>query len=88
MNWSVELTTEAKKQLKRLPRNIQRQLERSIDAMKQDPFAGNVKALQGEEWKGIYRKRAGDYRILFDANRAQGTVTVVTIRPKSEKTYR
>lgn len=88
MNWSVDLTAEAKKQLKRLPRNIQKQLERSIDAMKHDPFAGNVKALQGEEWKGVYRKRTGDYRILFTADRGDGIVTVVTIRPKSEKTYR
>jgi mRNA-degrading endonuclease RelE of RelBE toxin-antitoxin system len=65
MNWSIELTAEAKRQLERLPRNIHKQLERSIDAMKQDPFVGNVKALQGEEWKGVYRKRSGDYRILF-----------------------
>jgi mRNA-degrading endonuclease RelE of RelBE toxin-antitoxin system len=88
MSWSVELTPEAEKQLRRLPRNIQKQLERSIDAMKGDPFAGNVKALQGEEWKGVYRKRAGNYRIMFNADRGGGVATVLTIRAKSEKTYR
>jgi hypothetical protein len=30
--------------------------------MEIDPFQGNVKALQGEEWKGVFRRRLGDYR--------------------------
>jgi mRNA-degrading endonuclease RelE of RelBE toxin-antitoxin system len=88
MSWSVELTPEAQRQLQRLPRNIQKQLERSIDAMKVDPFVGNVKALQGQEWKGVYRKRSGDYRVMFAADRESRVATVLTIRPKSEKTYR
>jgi mRNA interferase RelE/StbE len=87
MNWSVELTPEAEKQLKHLPGNVQKQLGRSIDAMKLDPFVGNVKALQGEEWKGVYRKRTGNYRIMFTVDRGRGVVTVHTIRAKNEKTY-
>jgi hypothetical protein len=27
--------------------------------MADDPFKGDVKALQGEEWKGIFRRRMG-----------------------------
>ena len=88
MSWSVELTAQAEKQLKHLPRNIQKQLQRSVDAMTLDPFAGNVKALQGEQWKGVYRKRAGNYRILFTADRVRGVATVLTIRARTEKTYR
>jgi mRNA-degrading endonuclease RelE of RelBE toxin-antitoxin system len=88
MSWIVELTPEAEKQLKRLPRNIQQQIESALDAMELDPFTGNVKALQGKEWKGIYRKRTGRYRIMFTADRSRNHVIVVTIRARSEKTYK
>jgi mRNA-degrading endonuclease RelE of RelBE toxin-antitoxin system len=44
--------------------------------MTTDPFQGNVKALQGKEWRGVFRQRIGDYRLLFSASREQGTVTV------------
>jgi mRNA-degrading endonuclease RelE of RelBE toxin-antitoxin system len=88
MSWTVELTKEAERQLKRLPRTFRQQVERSIEAMEKDPFAGNVKALQGEEWEGIYRKRAGRYRIIFLPLHQERTVKVLAILLRSEKTYR
>jgi hypothetical protein len=36
--------------------------------MATDPFQGNVKALQGKEWRGVFRRRIGDYRLLFSAS--------------------
>jgi mRNA-degrading endonuclease RelE of RelBE toxin-antitoxin system len=65
MSWTVELTAKAEKQLKELSTNYRHAVERAIEAMENDPFAGNVKALQGEEWAGVYRKRAGRYRIIL-----------------------
>jgi mRNA-degrading endonuclease RelE of RelBE toxin-antitoxin system len=35
-----------------------------------------VKALHGKEWKGGFRRRIGDYRVLFFANHKQQTVSV------------
>ena len=55
--------------------------------MEQDPFQGDVKALQGKAWKGYYRKRTGDYRILFFLHREQRIVDVAWVVLKSEKTY-
>jgi mRNA-degrading endonuclease RelE of RelBE toxin-antitoxin system len=56
--------------------------------MAADPFDLNVKALRGEEWRGVFRHRIGDYRILFTADRANQKVFVLRILPRSEKTYR
>ncbi len=55
--------------------------------MEQDPFQGDVKALQGKAWKSYYRKRTGDYRIVFFPHREQHIVDVAWVVLKSEKTY-
>jgi mRNA-degrading endonuclease RelE of RelBE toxin-antitoxin system len=50
-------------------------------------FQGDVKALQGKAWRGYYRKRTGDYRIIFFAHREQKIIDVAHVLLKSEKTY-
>ena len=47
-----------------------------------------MKALQGEEWKGVFRRRIGDYRLLFAADRKKEIVHVLRILLRSGKTYR
>jgi mRNA-degrading endonuclease RelE of RelBE toxin-antitoxin system len=56
--------------------------------MASDPFRGNVKALKGDEWKSVFRRRIGDYRILFTADRKDEIVHVLRILLRSGKTYR
>ena len=88
MTWAVELSAAAEKDLKRLPRDRQARIERAIDELEENPFAGDVKALQGPEWKGRYRKRVGPYRIIFTVDRKVSAVAVSAILIRSEKTYR
>ena len=78
----------AEKELKRLPRDRQARLERAIDEMEKDPFAGDVKPLKGPQWKGRYRKRVGAYRIIFTVDHAAEQVAISAILIRSEKTYR
>lgn len=42
MSWAVELPAAAEKDLKHLPRDRQARIERAIDEMEADPFAGDV----------------------------------------------
>ena len=88
MNWAVELSALAIKELKKLPRDRQAQIERAIDEMESDPMAGDVIPLKGPEWKDRYRKRVGSYRIIFTLDRTAATVAVSAILIRSEKTYR
>jgi mRNA-degrading endonuclease RelE of RelBE toxin-antitoxin system len=88
MNWTIELSASAIKELKRLPRDRQAQIVCAIDEMEADPLAGDVKPLQGAEWKGRYRKRVGVYRIIFNLDRKARTAAVSAILIRSEKTYR
>lgn len=88
MTWDVELSAAAEKDLKRLPRDRQARIKRAIDEMEQNPFAGDVKALQGPEWKGRYRKRVGPYRIIFTVDHEVTAVAISAILIRSEQTYR
>lgn len=69
MRWRVELSKESQKQLSDFPRDVRDRLERAIDEFEQKDESqwSNVKALQGREWKGRFRKRMGT-TALFSGN--------------------
>lgn|ERR1700733_4819963 len=58
--WVVKVADEAQLVIDNLPEKARRQVSKSIAEMKKDPFQGNVKTLQGPQWKGRFRKRVGD----------------------------
>jgi mRNA-degrading endonuclease RelE of RelBE toxin-antitoxin system len=63
-------------------------LERIDDAfheMCSDPFAGDVKALRGTD--GAFRRRIGDWRILFDLHRQERLIVVTGVKRRGSKTY-
>ena len=88
MLWIIRLSSEAEKQLARLPRDRQEVIARSIDRMRSDPFQGNVKPLRGREWKGRYRKAVGRYRLVFLPDYSEHIVEISQILLRAEKTYR
>lgn len=55
--------------------------------MEDDPFQGDVKPVQGPEWEGVFRKRIGDYRLLFTVDHGTRSLQIVRILRRSEKTY-
>jgi mRNA-degrading endonuclease RelE of RelBE toxin-antitoxin system len=88
MNWACELTDDAKRDLDDLPNAVQKRVARMLDQMQGDPFQGDVKALRGDEWKGVFRRRLGGYRVLFIPDQEQHIVRVLRIVIRSGKTYR
>ena len=88
MNWVCKLSDDAEKDLSDLPTAIQKRVGRILVQMETDPFQGNVKALQGEDWKGVFRRRIGNYRLLFTVHRGKSIVHVARILLRSGKTYR
>jgi mRNA-degrading endonuclease RelE of RelBE toxin-antitoxin system len=72
MAFSVELSSEAQKQLAQFPRDVRDRIERAIDEFETRDEAqwSNVKALRGPEWKGRFRKKVGPYRIISGSIRS------------------
>jgi mRNA-degrading endonuclease RelE of RelBE toxin-antitoxin system len=88
MNWACEFSANAKQDLRGLPKAIQKRTARVLTAMVSDPFQGDVKALRGAEWKGVFRRRIGDYRLLFTVDHVQKKLVIQQISLRSGKTYR
>ena len=61
---------------------------RVLDQMSGDPFQGNVKALQGQQWKGVFRRRLGDDRLIFMPDYTKRIVYILRILIRSGGTYR
>ena len=89
MRFRFELAPEARERLRRLPRNVQERIGRAINQMEEndDSLWTNVKALQGPEWKGRLRKRAGNYRIVFRRFPQRGVAEISAILIRSKRTY-
>ena len=61
--YSIELDDAAKRDFDKLSKKAKGQVGKLIDTLETDPRAGNVRELTG--YKGVYRKRTGDYRVVY-----------------------
>ena len=87
MPWTTRLSPEATKQLEELPPDRLELIGKVIERMKHDPFRGNVKALQGKQWKGRFRTAVGRYRLIFIPYHREQSVEISQILLRTEKTY-
>jgi mRNA-degrading endonuclease RelE of RelBE toxin-antitoxin system len=53
--------------------------------MGDDPFAGDVIKLEGED--NLWRRRVGSYRVFFAVDTTAKTVAVTAILRRTSKTY-
>jgi mRNA-degrading endonuclease RelE of RelBE toxin-antitoxin system len=67
MHYQIEFVPAALEQLRALPKDARRLIGAKLDRAQHD-LAGDVKKLKG--FKNKYRPRAGDYRVLFELERA------------------
>lgn len=84
-NWRIVVTGSARKQIKRLPRDIADQIEQVIDGIQTDPFGGDtIKLIGGAP---TWRRRVGAYRILFKVLFGERIVFIREVIRRSNKTY-
>jgi mRNA-degrading endonuclease RelE of RelBE toxin-antitoxin system len=74
------------KQLDKLPAADFTRVDAAIESMRVDPFTGDVVQLKKAE--AAFRRRVGDYRLLFDVFRERRHVDVVAVLRRTTTTYR
>jgi len=81
--YHVEFTPDAESDLAGLNKSIAqrilnkiRWLAENFDVIKPEPLTG--------QWKGVYKLRVGDYRVLYTFNTITETVTIHIIRHRRE----
>jgi mRNA interferase RelE/StbE len=78
--WRVVVDDRARKDLRRIDSPTRERILRAIARLAQGAeLTGDVKRLQGSH---EYRLRVGDWRVRFERNDQQLTVTVVRVLPR------
>jgi mRNA interferase RelE/StbE len=85
MTWRLEFTKKVPKSLRRLPLRDHRAVVDAFGEMQLDPLGGDVKRLVN--YPISFRRRVGDYRILFDLDHGTRTVLVHDVVRRSSTTY-
>lgn len=81
---SVKIHKKALKELDSLPADAKDKILEVLKSMRNDPFEGDVRPLKGVT--GIFRRRAGNYRVAFSVNFTENEVLVLRIG-KRDKFY-
>ena len=73
---SLVITSKAEKQISKLPKRIQLKVLTTLNVLKQNPLSGI--RLSGV-LSGSYKKRLGDYRIVYDFHSKESIVVILKI---------
>ena len=84
MEWTVVLAGPARKALDRIPKADKKRILAAFDQMRQDPFSGDIRKLQGLPG---FRRRVGNWRIFFEVAPEQNHVVVAAIERRTSTTY-
>lgn len=84
--FKVELSDDAGKYYEKAGRSTQERLDKALDAIAKDPFDvqhRNIQPLHGP-FKGLWRYRLGNLRIVYQVDAEAGIVWIAAIRPRGE----
>jgi mRNA interferase RelE/StbE len=76
MNYQLAILRRAVKELARLPEKDRRRIEIDIEALAATPRPHGSKKLTGRDG---YRIRSGDYRVVYEVDDRQRTVTILHV---------
>ncbi len=84
MTWKIEFKDKAKKQLKKLGKPIQIQIEKHLlKLIKLGDPRQTGKALTGS-LKGFWRFRVGDYRLICDIKDVVVTIVIIKVAHRKD----
>lgn len=72
------VTPHAVRDLKRLPKETLRRIDRAIFKLRKEPYSAGVKHLRDSKLAD-FRIRIGDHRILFDVDEAKKVVLILRV---------
>ena len=84
MEWTVVLAGPARKSLKRIPAGDKTRILAALEEMRQDPFQGDIRKLQGLPG---FRRRVGSWRILFEVLPERRHVIIAAVERRTSTTY-
>jgi|Deesub1362A_J573_1020465.scaffolds.fasta_scaffold11601_5 mRNA interferase RelE/StbE len=83
MKYSVEFTPQAEEDLLRIDKSITRNIVNKIDWLSQNIESIIPAPLKGK-FKGKYKLRVGDWRIVYSVDHSAHIITIYVIRHRRE----
>jgi len=80
--YRIELAPAARRQFKKLPKDIKKKIAKAIDKLETDPYPDGVKKLTNED--DLYRVRVGDYRIVYHISNKELLILIVRVRHRKD----
>lgn len=80
--YTVSLSTRARRETRRLDRQILARIAKAIDGLEQDPRPPGCLKIKDRE--GLWRIRVGDWRIGYEIDDTTRVVTIITVGHRSE----
>lgn len=85
MKWGLIVTSNAKRDLRTIPRSDLERIDDALEAIIEDPYGGDVKFLRGGA--RTVRRRAGDWRIIYEVHAKKRLAVVLTVVRRASNTY-
>ena len=80
----IALHRRAARYFERMDERVKHQLRSKLEELARNPLSmAGVKPMQGE-WKGFYRLRHGDLRVIYTIDATNDTVLVAHIGPRGD----
>jgi mRNA interferase RelE/StbE len=82
MNYQIEILSKARRQIKKLPKNIQVLVRNEINLLTENPRPSGFKKLSNSD--NLYRIRLREYRIVYQINDNILTILIVKVGHRRE----
>jgi mRNA-degrading endonuclease RelE of RelBE toxin-antitoxin system len=84
---TIQWSNTARKQMKKIPRNYQEAIFKSVDQLESFPDCESldIKALKNHPYD--FRMRVGRYRVLFDHKDEVRIIAIQEVRKRDDHTY-
>ena len=83
--WEVRVDRDVVKQLQKIPQKDAKRILSMIAELATNPYAGDVRKMQGEE--DVWRRRVGAYRIFYEVLSEKKAVYVYQVERRTSTTY-
>jgi mRNA-degrading endonuclease RelE of RelBE toxin-antitoxin system len=83
--WDLAITKPAERDLKALARRDLTRIDLAFEAMRLNPYSGDIKFLKGTS--GVLRRRVGPWRVLFEVDQLKRIVIILGVKRRTTTTY-
>jgi mRNA-degrading endonuclease RelE of RelBE toxin-antitoxin system len=86
VNWDFLLARAAERSLRSIAARDRQRINAALNEMRENPYGGDIVALRGE-YRGLFRRRVGSWRIVFELDAERRRVLVHDILRRTSTTY-